>query len=55
MSHMTDGLGTARLKSYVPMIVAETEKFLKEKWGASGECDILQVGLPRRPDWKCAS
>jgi sterol 14alpha-demethylase len=43
MSHMTQGLATARLKSYVPMIVAETEQFFREKWGDSGEVDILEV------------
>mmetsp|Transcript_22025 Transcript_22025/g.28729 ORF Transcript_22025/g.28729 Transcript_22025/m.28729 type:complete len:496 (-) Transcript_22025:214-1701(-) len=43
MSHMTQGLATSRLKSYVPMIVRETEQFFREKWGESGECDILQA------------
>jgi len=43
MAHMTQGLATARLKSYVPKIVEETELFLKQKWGESGEVDILQV------------
>jgi len=43
MSHMTSGLAVGRLKAYVPLIVKETEQFLKEKWGDQGEVDLLQA------------
>lgn len=39
--HMSRGLRADRLKSYVPKILAETETYINERWGESGECDIL--------------
>mmetsp|Transcript_5439 Transcript_5439/g.17173 ORF Transcript_5439/g.17173 Transcript_5439/m.17173 type:complete len:486 (-) Transcript_5439:43-1500(-) len=39
--HMSRGLRADRLKSYVPKIVAETERYFAEKWGESGTADLL--------------
>lgn len=43
MQQMSKGLRADRLKSYVPKIVAETEKYLAEHLGDAGECDILKA------------
>jgi len=42
MQQMSHGLRSARLKSYVPKIIKETEAYL-EKWGETGELDILDA------------
>uniref|UniRef100_A0A7S2Y090 Uncharacterized protein n=1 Tax=Fibrocapsa japonica TaxID=94617 RepID=A0A7S2Y090_9STRA len=43
MQQMANGLRAARLKSYVPKIVAETEAYLAEKWGEAGSVDLLDA------------
>jgi sterol 14-demethylase len=43
MQCMANGLKSHRLKAYVQKIEAETVAYIKEKWGQSGEIDLLDA------------
>jgi cytochrome P450 len=39
---LKDGFTTERFRAYADMILAETEKYFEEEWGASGERDLFE-------------
>ena len=41
--HMSRGLRADRLKSYIPKILMETEKYMGEHWPKAGGCDVLKA------------
>lgn len=43
MQCMANGLKSGRLKAYVQKIEAETNAYIREKWGQSGEIDLLEA------------
>lgn len=43
MQTMANGLKSARLRDYIPRIEKECRAYFSEKWGDSGECDLLEV------------
>jgi len=43
MQCMANGLKSNRLKAYVQKIEAETFAYIREKWGKSGEIDLLEA------------